>query len=85
MVVEFTPLRSASHLDSKISVGKSPRLGTHQGWFTDYHGMLGEVEKKPLKLDWRVSQLFLKYLTERFLLAWPLADPNSRPGFQLCF
>lgn len=59
-------LRPASHLDSKISVGKSPRLGTHQGWFMDYHGMLGEVEKKPFTLYWHVSRLFLKYLTERF-------------------
>lgn len=46
MVVEFTPLTTASHLYSKISVGKSPPgFGTHQGWFMDYRGMLEEVEK----------------------------------------
>lgn len=59
-VVEFTPLRSASHLDSKISVGKSPKLGTRQGWFVGSHGVLREVEKTPLKLHWHASQLFFK-------------------------
>lgn len=47
MVTEFTPLKPASHLDSKISVGRSPRLDAHQGWLVDYHGMLGKVKKKP--------------------------------------
>lgn len=31
----LTPLKTASHLDSKISVGKSPSLDTHQWWFID--------------------------------------------------
>lgn len=66
MVTEFIPLRPVSHLYSKISAGKSPRLDAHQGWLVDYHRMLGKVEKKQLKLYWCVSQQFLKYLTERF-------------------
>lgn len=51
MMVGFIPLRPASHLDSKTSVGKSPRLGTHRASFVDDHRMLGEVEKKPLKVE----------------------------------
>lgn len=51
MVVGFIPLRPTSHLDSKTSVSKSPRLGTHRASFVDNHGMLGEVEKKPLKVE----------------------------------
>lgn len=77
-VVEFTPLRSASHLDSKISVGKSPKLGTRQGWFVGSHGMLREVEKTPLKLHWHASQLFLKYLTESFPLAMTIGQPQQQ-------
>lgn len=80
MVVGFIPLRPESHLDSKTSVGKSPRLGTHQGWFVDYHRRLGEVEKKPLKLYWRVSQLFLKYLTEAKIPTLLLEYYRSREG-----
>lgn len=51
MVTEFIPLRPASRLDSKISVGRSPRLDTDQGWLIDCHGMLGEVEKLALKVE----------------------------------
>lgn len=43
---KLTPLRPASYLDSKISVGVYPRLAAHQGWLTDYHLMPGKGKKR---------------------------------------
>lgn len=78
MAVEFTSLRSTSHLDSKISEGKSPRLGTHQGWFMDYHGMLGGSGEETLKVVLACVTTVFKVSHREVPLAMTIDQPQQQ-------